>query len=135
MIVTPTMILLVAGMANLLVGALWGIPMGLQGASGANGVPKYLTMVHLAGLMHGPILISIAFAVSISTLSSWINTTAATMLALASALLIAKDTINWRQGVKDEFAEESIGLRIGWVFGPLHNLGLILATAGVLGGV
>ena len=135
MTATATKILVVAGMANLLVGALSGIPMGLIRQRGATEVPKYLTMVHLAGLMQGPILIALAFAMTISTLSSWIDTTAAVILALASGLLVLKDTLNWRQGTVDEFAEQSAGLRLGQVFGPLHLIGLGLATAAVLSGL
>ena len=135
MIGTATKVLILAGMANLVVGALSGIPMGLVRQSGAAVVPKYLTMVHMAGLMHGPILIAIGFAITISTLSPWFNTTAAVILAVASGLLLLKDTINWRQGVTDEFAESSLGLRIGKVFGPLHIVGLGLATAAVISGI
>ena len=91
---TATRILLVAGMANLLVGALSGIPMGMIRQGGAEMVPKYLTMLHMAGLMHGPILISVGVALTISTLSAWVNTAAAITLAVASGLLLAKDTLN-----------------------------------------
>lgn len=132
---TATKILLVTGMANLLVGALSGIPMGLLRQRGATDVPKYLTMVHMAGLMQGPMLIAVAYAMTISTLSSWVDTTAAVILAVASGLLIAKDTLNWRQGVRDEFAEGSAGLRIGQLFGPLFVVGLGFATAAVLSGL
>jgi hypothetical protein len=132
---TAGKILIVAGMVNLLVGALSGIPMGLARQRGAPVVPKYLTMVHLGGLMHGPLLLGVAFALTISTLSPWIATTAAVVLAVASGLLIAKDTLNWRQGVNDEFAEGSLGLKIGQVFGPLHTIGLVIATACVISGV
>jgi hypothetical protein len=45
---TATKILLVAGMANLIVGALSGIPMATVRQGGAAVVPKYLTMVHMA---------------------------------------------------------------------------------------
>jgi hypothetical protein len=132
---TSTKILLVAGMANLIVGALSGIPMGLIRQRGAPEVPKYLTMVHLAGLMQGPMLIAIGFALTISTLTPWIDTTAGVVLAVSSGLLLLKDTLNWRQGVSDEFAARSAGLRIGQLFGPLFIVGLGLACAGVLSGL
>lgn len=135
MLDTSSKILIVAGMANLLAGAVSGIPMGLQRQSGAEAVPKYLTMVHLAGLMNGPILISVGFALTISTLSPWIDTTAALVLAIASLLLLAKDTLNWRQGITDEFAQHSLGLRLGQLFGPLEIFGLLIASAGVLSGI
>lgn len=132
---TATKILLVAGMANLLVGGLSGIPMATVRQGGAAEVPKYLTMVHMAGLMQAPILIAVGFALTISTLDSWVDTTAAVLLAVASALLIAKDTLNWRQGVTDEFAQSSLGLKLGKVFGPLFLVGSALATAGVISGL
>ena len=65
----------------------------------------------------------------------WIDTTAAALLAAASVLLLAKDTLNWRQGITDEFAQNSLGLKLGTVFGPLHIVGLVLATAGVISGL
>jgi hypothetical protein len=132
---TASKVLIVAGMLNLLVGALSGIPMALERQRGAAVVPKYLTMVHLGGLMHGPLLLGIAFAMTISTLTPWVATSAALILAIASGLLVLKDTINWQQSIKDEFAEESLGLRIGRVFGPLHVVGLVLATVCVFSGL
>lgn len=132
---TATTILLVAGMANLLVGALSGIPMANVRQAGAPVVPKYLTMVHMAGLMQGPILIAVGFALTTSTMTAWLNTTAAAVLAAASGLLLLKDILNWRQGITDEFAESSLGLKVGRVFGPLFVLGTSLATAGVISGI
>ena len=122
-------------MLNLLVGALSGIPMGLARQGGADAPPRYLTMVHLGGLMQGPALIAVGFALSISDLSAWINTTAAGLLAFGSGMLVVKDTLNWRQGVKDEFVEKSTGLTIGNAFAPVHLLGIILATIAVLSGI
>ena len=132
---TASKVLIVAGMINLLIGGFSGIPMGLVRQRGAPEVPKYLTMVHLGGLMHGPILLGVGFALTISTVSPWLATTAAWMLAVASGLLVIKDTINWRQGTTDEFAEQSLGLRFGMVFGPLHVVGMSLAAVCVFSGL
>ncbi len=130
-----TKILIVAGMANLLIGALSGIPMAVERQGGAQAVPKYLTMLHLGGLMNGPILISVAFVLTTSTLSAWVDTTSAVLLAVASGLLVAKDTVNWRQGVTDEFAQHSLGLKLGQLFGPVEVVGLSLATACAVSGL
>jgi len=132
---TATEVLIVAGMLNLLVGALSGIPMGLVRQAGAPEVPKYLTMVHLGGLMHGPILLGVGFALTISTLSAWLATAAAIVLSAASGLLVIKDTLNWRQHVTDEFAQNTVGLQLGKIFGPLHIAGLGLASACVISGL
>jgi hypothetical protein len=109
--------------------------MGLVRGRGAPEVPKYLTMVHLGGLMHGPLLLGIAFALTISSMSPWVATAAALTLAFASGLLVIKDTINWQQGIQDEFAEQSLGLRIGMLFGPVHVVGLGLASVCVFSGL
>jgi hypothetical protein len=132
---TGIKILVVGGMVNLVVGALSGIPMGLVRMQGADAAPKYLTMLHLGGLMQGPILIGVGFALTMSTLTSWINTLAAVLLVAASALLFTKDFLNWRQGVQDEFAEKSVGLTLGNIFGPIHIAGIALATVAVLSGL
>ena len=111
---TASKILIVAGMANLMVGALSGIPMGLMRQGGAEVVPKYLTMVHLGALMNGPILISVAFALTTSTLSPWIDTTAAGLLALASAILLALPRPQAGAGIRPNggrWARPSHGLR------------------------
>jgi hypothetical protein len=132
---TATEVLIVAGMLNLWAGALSGIPMAMVRQAGAPEVPKYLTMVHMAGLMHGPILLGVGFALTISTLSPWIATSAAVILSGASALLLVKDTVNWQQDVTDEFAQNTVGLQIGRIFGPLHIVGLGLASACVISGL
>jgi hypothetical protein len=85
--------------------------------------------------MHGPILLGVGFALTISTLSPWVATSAAIILSAASALLVIKDTLNWRQNVTDEFAQNTLGLQIGKVFGPLHIVGLGVATACVISGL
>lgn len=134
---TATEILVVAGLLNLWVGVVSGIPMGLirQKGGGPEAVPKYLTMVHLGGLMNGPILIAVGFALLLSEESAWVDTSIAALLAFASALLIVKDTVNWRQNVRDEFAESSMGLRLGQLFGPLEVIGVTAAVVVVAIGV
>ncbi len=104
---TASKVLIVAGMINLLIGGFSGIPMAL----------------------------GVGFALTISTVSPWLATTAAWMLAVASGLLVIKDTINWRQGTQGEFAERSLGLRFGTVFGPLHVVGMSLAAVCVFSGL
>ena len=111
---TASKILVVAGMINLLIGALSGIPMGLVRQGGAPVVPKYLTMVHLGGLMHGPLLLGIAFALTISTVSPWIATAAALTLAIASGLLVIKDTLNWQQGSRTSSPRSHSGCGSAW---------------------
>ena len=63
------------------------------------------------------------------------ETTTLSILSAASALLVIKDTLNWRQDVTDEFAQNTLGLQLGKIFGPLHIVGLGIATACVISGL
>src|SRR5262245_13780134 len=95
-------ILVVGGVVNLLVGGLSGIPMGLMRQRGAAVVPKYLTMVHLGGLMQGPLLLACVVVLAISKLAPSLNIACAATLVGSSLLILLKDTLNWRQQVRDE---------------------------------
>jgi hypothetical protein len=126
-------ILVIGGVANLLVGAISGIPMGLLRQRGA-AVPRYLTLVHMGGLMQGPILLTCPVVLAMSKLSPSLNMVCAALLVACSLMLLLKDALNWRQEVQDEFAEKSAGLRIGQLVGPLYLVGFgLLAAAAVSG--
>lgn len=47
------------------------------------------------------------WAVPLSTLGSGREDLAASLVVASSALIAAKDTLNWRTGVQDEFAEKA----------------------------
>lgn len=55
--------------------------------------------------MQGPMLLSLVFAVELSPLSHYMETFAASLLVGSSVLIAARDTLNWIQGVKDEFQQ------------------------------
>ena len=38
--------------------------------------------------------------------------------------------MNYSQGVKDEFAEKSLGYKLALVFGPLHMIGIAILGYG-----
>jgi hypothetical protein len=53
------------------------------------------------------VLLGLVWAAQLSTLSSGWETVAAWLVVVSSALVAAKDILNWLTGVKDEFHEQA----------------------------
>jgi uncharacterized membrane protein YidH (DUF202 family) len=70
-------------------------------------------------------LLGLVFAVGLSPLSAGVEILAATLLVVSSALIAARDTLNWMQEVKDEFKERPPLARM------LGMTGIILAIPGL----
>jgi hypothetical protein len=128
-------ILILGGVLNILYGLLTGIPAAVIRQNSPT-YSRYLRFVHIGALMWGPILISLTLAIELSTLGNTLELAAAWLMVLASILLDAKDTINWLQGIKDEFAEKP---RLPLLLGGLSSLfslaGTVIILIGVLMGV
>lgn len=127
-------LLILGGVANLLYGLLIGIPISRIRQKEAT-YSKYLRLVHIGALLWGPILISLAVAVNLSALSAGWETLAAWLMVAASVLLDSKDTLNWLQGVKDEFAEKRIvALGLGGLSSLAGLAGVGILLVGVIQG-
>ena len=128
-------ILILGGVLNLLYGLLTGIPASLIRQKSPT-YSKYLRILHVGALMWGPILISLAVAMSVSTLGAGVENLAAWLMVIASVLLDAKDTINWLQGTKDEFAEKrQLPLALGGLSSVASIVGVAIILVGVLQGM
>lgn len=127
---TACRILIATGMIQILWGLITGMPMGVVRLRGGE-VPRYLTLAHMGGLMQGPLLMGLVFAVNFSALSAAWETFAAGSMAAASLMLVVKDTLNWWTGVGDEFAERPPGYYLGVILGPLYLIGAIVLGGGV----
>ena len=69
-------------------------------------------------------------------MSLGIETLAAWLLVASSAFLVAKDTLNWALGVKDEFQNRStLGFVLGTISALLAIPGLIILIVGVFQGL
>ena len=126
-----THILIVGGVLNL----AWGYVTGFFLSSVRTNAPtasKYLTLAHVGPLMWGPILLGLAVAVPLS--HTGYETPAAWLMVAASVVLDVKDTLNWLQGVGDEFVERPAGFYLGGVSALLGSVGLAILTVGVLRG-
>jgi hypothetical protein len=117
-------VLIVGGMLNLAYGALLGYAIVMIRVRGAPATPRYLMAAHIGVLMHAAMLLGLVWAARLSTLSSGWESVAAGLLVLASALIAAKDTLNWVTGVQDEFTEKA-------KTAPLAGLGALAEPAGI----
>lgn len=127
---TAQQILIVYGTLSVTYGMLLGIPLTRVRMS-APTAPRHLLVAHLSALMQGPVHISFAFALGLSSQSSWIETAAAVLLVCGSSLFVAGATMNWRQGVGDHFAARSPGWYLLAASGGPHLVGAVIVLEGV----
>lgn len=122
----PTQILIIGGMFILTYGFLLGIPMALAREK-ASRAPRYLIAVHLAALIQGGMLLALTIAFDFSTLSSWIETIAASLFVGGVILFDLGLTLNWLQSIEDAFGEKSLGYKVSSAGTPL-----VLISAGII---
>lgn len=129
---TAAKILILGGVLNLAYGLLTGIPATIIRQKSPT-YSKYLRLVHLGSLMWGPMLISLALAIDLSTLNATTELIAAWSMVIASITLNAKDTINWLRGIEDEFAEKPIlPLALGAISSVTSVIGIAIILVGVI---
>jgi hypothetical protein len=118
-------ILIIGGVLNLVYGFATGFLFATV-RSRNEFAPRYLVMAHTGPFMQGPMLLALVFATNLSPLPPGLEAIAAFFLVANSFLIAAKDTINWMQGVNDEFAERP------WLPRALGVLGVFLGIPGLL---
>lgn len=128
-------ILISGGMFGLAVGTVTGFFFIVE-RSRAEHASRYLVMTHVGMFMQGAMLLGLVFAVSLSTLSAGVENAAAALLVVSAVLAAIKDTYNWRQGVKDEFAEKpTVSRSLGVLSFILFIPGLLILIFGVVRGL
>jgi hypothetical protein len=125
-------VLVAGGTLNLAYGALLGYPIVVIRARGAPAIPKYLMAAHIGVLLHAAILFGLVWAARLSTLGSSWEDAAAWLMVGSSALIAAKDTLNWLTGVQDEFREKAKTVRLGALGAVAEPLGIGIFVVGVL---
>lgn len=125
-------VLIVGGVLNLAYGVLLGYPMIVIRAKGAAAVPRYLMAAHLTVLLHAAVLLGLVWAARLSTLDSGWEEVAAWLVVASSALIAAKDTLNWLTGVQDEFGEKAKTAPLGAFSAVTEPLGIGIIVVGVL---
>jgi hypothetical protein len=129
---TAEKVLIVGGALNLTYGALLGYPIVVIRAKGAPTTPRYLMAAHIGVLLHAAILLGLVWAARFSTLASGWEDVAAWLLVVSSALIAAKDTLNWLTGVQDEFGEKAKTVPLGVLGAIGEPVGAGIFVVGVL---
>jgi hypothetical protein len=125
-------VLIVGGALNLAYGVLLGYPIVVIRARGAPATPRYLMAAHLSVLLHAAVLLGLVWAARLSALGpGWLEV-AAWLVVVASALVAAKDTVNWLTGVQDEFGEKSRAAPLGGLAALPETIGVGIFVVGVL---
>ena len=127
-------ILIVGGLANILYSFVTGNMLALIRMKNPEG-PKYLVMAHLGSLMWAPLLWGLVVVLPLSNLSAWMEALAASCMVGSSVLLGLKDTLYWRQGTQDEFAEKPVVFMLNFPLSIAFAAGTIILTIGVLRGL
>ena len=125
-------VLIVGGVLNLAYGTLLGYPITVIRAKGAPVTPRYLMATHISTLLHAAVLLGLAWAARLSALGPGWHDVAAWLLVISSALVAAKDTVNWLTGVQDEFTEKSRATLLGGLAALPETIGIGIFAAGVL---
>jgi hypothetical protein len=125
-------VLIVGGVLNLAYGILLGYSIAVIRAKGAPATPRYLMATHISTLLHAAVLLGLAWAARLSALGPGWHDLAAWLLVASSALIAAKDTLNWLTGVQDEFGDKAKTAPLG-VLGALgETVGAGIFVAGIL---
>lgn len=131
---TAQKVLLVYGSLSLGFGFLLGVPLS-HIRMGAPEAPRHLVTAHLAAIIQGGVHLALTIALGFSTLSAWLETASAGLLAAGSALFVAGATTNWLQGIGDHFAARSLGWKLLAASSLGHLPGVAIVVVGVLGTV
>ncbi len=132
---TAAKILIVGGVLNLAYSFVTGFFLAKTRRTSPH-ASKYLVFAHVGPLMQGPMLLSLVFAVALSPQPALVKTLAASLMVAESGFLAAKDTLNWTQGVKDEFVERPLGgMVLGGISVQLGVVGLLIFIVGIFQGL
>jgi hypothetical protein len=112
---------------------LLGYPITVLRAKGAPAVSKYLMAAHVGALLHAAVLLGLVWAARLSALGpGWLEV-AAWLVVASSALIAAKDTLNWLTGGKDEFRDKpKTAAPLGALRAAAITTGVGIFAAGVL---
>jgi len=132
---TASKILIIGGMLALIHSFVLGFFFAKEREQAAQ-ANRYLVMAHVGTLMGGTMLLALTVAVRYSNLSAGLETFCAALLTAGMLALGTKDTMNWQNGVTDEFKQRpKLTPQIGVVAVIAMSLGLLVLGVGVLSAV
>lgn len=95
----------------------------------------YLELAHRVSLWEAFMLYGLVFAVTMSELSTGLETLAASLVAASAAFQISSAVTNFVQGVSDQFAQRSTGFYLATINSILATAGVAILLVGVVGAV
>ena len=125
-------VLITGGVLNLAYGVLLGYAITVIRLKGAPATPRYLMAAHVSTLLHAAALLGLVWAARLSTLRPGWQDVAAWLVVVSSALIAAKDTVNWLTGVQDEFGEKARTAPLAALAAPAETVGVGIFVVGVL---
>lgn len=125
-------VLIVGGSLNLAYGVLLGYPITVLRLRGAPATSRYLLTAHVGALLHAAILLGLVWAARLSSLGPAWHDAAASLVVASSALIAAKDTLNWLSNIQDEFKERVKTSPLGLLGALAMTIGLGIFVVGVL---
>ncbi|MGZ4104657.1 MAG: hypothetical protein ACXVQY_06455 [Actinomycetota bacterium] len=129
---TPAKILLTGGVAAVTVSLLIGLYLGLlRQRQPLDQVHSWLT-AHQTVLFQGFMMLGLSLAAAISRLGPSLLKLAAWLIVSAATLSTVATITNAVQGVQDQFAQRSLGLRLNTLQATLVLPGVVILLIGVL---
>ncbi|MFV0307576.1 MAG: hypothetical protein ACK5OX_07520 [Desertimonas sp.] len=130
---TAERLLALTAVVLLVGGVCTGLVMGRLRET-APDTPKYLRLAHVGAYMQAPLVIGMLVLIRLAAPSDGVATVTALLISAGALSLFAKDLINWRLGVVDEFQPHGVGYALGTVSSLLQVAGLVMVTVVVLAG-
>ncbi len=125
-------VLILGGVLNLALGALLGLAIVAVRTKGAPATPRYLLAAHIGTLLHAAVLLGLVWAVRLAPLGADSENLAAWLIVVSSALVAAKDTLNWLTGVQDEFGDRAKTSALGGLAALGESIGIGIFVVGVV---
>lgn len=131
MLATSQRILVIYGTLSLAFGFSLGLALSNQRTQSPV-ASRHLLTAHLSAIIQGAVHLGLSIALGFATLTAWVETTAAVLLVVGSALFVAGATANWLQDVGDHFAERSLGWKLLAASSGGHLTGISIVLFGVI---
>ena len=128
-------VLVLGGVLNLVLSFALGWVLSLHRTKDPIEPHRWLLVAHEVAMMEGVMLLALAFASLFARLPSWLATTGAVALVVASLFQDMSGVVNWRRKTGDQFAERSAGWVLASINAVLNTAGLAIITAGVIRGL
>jgi len=133
---TASKVLIIGGLGSLLFSFVMAFLLSQQRLADPQADRHLLLQVHVVSLWEGFMLLGLVWAVQLSTLSSGLETLAASLLVAGAALQLMANTNAWREGNTNLFAPpRGLTFQLARLNAILAFAGLVILVVGALKGL